>query len=473
MSTANPRKSHLKIGLIYNGRVVEECVVPPGEAVTVGADDRRNTIGFPAERTPVSVELFTGGAEGWVLQADSCRRVRVMADGEVQPTGAGASVPLPEDAQGRLQLGGLTVVFRCVERPNGVARAALPKDVEQTPTGLLDRSVLAVLVLAVVATAGLTGWFEFGEWPQQKENPTLQPNQQFATIESRQAMPVEPPEPEPESEPEDDAAQAAAPTNDSAEMQPPRPPADAEPAEAESDPAPAETTVAEEESAPPAEETSNAESPSGSETNRREVAEGTILEADMEAIGSLTEDGEMERRTEQAFNGASERESRPGGSSGGRPATAGGDSEETGRAVGGGELNPSELSERAEQHRESTDRQEVRVSTRQPIEPRDPEKLDKCVDRRAMSRAFRRRAQRLQGCYERLLKKNPSAGGKINVAVSVGAGGRVTGVRATTDSVGGGVAGCVARELATLSFERTCDSGTVEFRKSFVFSPGR
>ena len=339
----------------------------------MGADDRRNTIGFPAERTPVSVELFTSEPGGWRLSADKCRRVRVLADGEVQPIGgresshSSASIALDEGAQGRLQLGGLTVVFRCVARPNGVARAALPRDVEQNPAGVLDRSLLAVLVLAVAATAGLTGWFEFGEWPQPKEDPTLQPNQQFATIEPREAAPMMPPEPKPELEPEEQSGPAA------------RPEPTAEP---EAEPAKPEPTEAEVATTEP--EADRAPEPTGSsDSNRREVAEGgkpegTILDAELDEIRAMANGGEVSQEERQAFNGASRRGEEAGSSGSRRPTTAANDSDgESGRAVGGGPIEQSDTARRAQQHRESTDREEVAVSARQPIEPRDIVKNDR------------------------------------------------------------------------------------------------
>ena len=141
----------------------------------------------------------------------------------------------------------------------------------------------------------------------------------------------------------------------------------------------------------------------------------------------------------------------------------------TGSAVGGVELGRSSGASKASEG----------VGTGQKVEEK---KVKAKVDLRgqtqtvggqldgdAISKALQLRSSAFQACYERELKKNPKANGKVVVMFVIGGAGRVTSSKSTTDSVGGGTGDCVAEVIGKIKFPSP-KGGDVTVNKSFVFS---
>lgn len=82
--------------------------------------------------------------------------------------------------------------------------------------------------------------------------------------------------------------------------------------------------------------------------------------------------------------------------------------------------------------------------------------------------------QRYQGqlnrCYEKQLKKDSSAKGKVRVVFTIGKAGRVGDVSVASETVGGGVGACVASVVTGLRFPKP-EGGEVQVQRTFVFVP--
>src|SRR5690606_36531179 len=112
-----------------------------------------------------------------------------------------------------------------------------------------------------------------------------------------------------------------------------------------------------------------------------------------------------------------------------------------------------------------------------PLRIQDPsDVIGGTLDNKAISTAIRRRQAAIQSCYERELRRNNSAGGRIVVNFTVtarGSRGAVSQARAVVDDVGGGVGQCVANEIKNLRGLPAPDGGDVIINMPFVFQPGQ
>jgi hypothetical protein len=128
MATVNPPKV-LRIGIIVDGKIVQERLIKLGEAVTIG-DNPKNTfplkgLKLPKQDWPVFVykggkyhlnftEVMKGkvGAGGSVAGLDKLRQ-----DPSVEKDGNAWRLPLAESDRGKVSVGDVTVLFQFVSPP--------------------------------------------------------------------------------------------------------------------------------------------------------------------------------------------------------------------------------------------------------------------------------------------------------------------------------------------------------------------
>ena len=111
-----------------------------------------------------------------------------------------------------------------------------------------------------------------------------------------------------------------------------------------------------------------------------------------------------------------------------------------------------------------------------PIKIQDPSDMaGGTLDNKSVSTAIRRRQGAIQACYERELRKNNQAGGRVVVNFTIaarGSRGVVSQAKAVVDDVGGGVGKCVAKEIEGLRGLPAPEGGDVIINMPFVFQPG-
>jgi len=119
----------LRIGIILDGKIVQERLIKAGTSVSVG-ESARNTFVFPKTHLPsAEFNLFTARGGKYYLQLTQAMRGKISARGSVQaldkvrqdPTltkqGGNLMVPLSGDSRGKIGVDGVTVLFQFVAPP--------------------------------------------------------------------------------------------------------------------------------------------------------------------------------------------------------------------------------------------------------------------------------------------------------------------------------------------------------------------
>lgn len=115
----------LRVGVIRNGKIVEERILPGRLPVTIGTEPR-NTLAVPGAQLPGSVPLFSWhgdrcvlafgqGAQGMIRGAQGGVDLpALVAQGLAARQGAGYVVPIREDQTGKLVLGDVTILWQFI-----------------------------------------------------------------------------------------------------------------------------------------------------------------------------------------------------------------------------------------------------------------------------------------------------------------------------------------------------------------------
>src|SRR5207302_291718 len=104
---AQPQAKVLRVGMLVEGRIVEERIVKTGDFEVEGATFQRTTDGYRLH--------WTNGAKG-----------RIAAGGRIVDLAGQGSIALGEDARGKIVVGRVTLLFQLVEPPPAQARPQLP-----------------------------------------------------------------------------------------------------------------------------------------------------------------------------------------------------------------------------------------------------------------------------------------------------------------------------------------------------------
>lgn len=114
----------LRLAVVQHGRVVEERLLKRRARVTAGPTEKSLLVvlGLPRE-----VTLFEPTASGYSLVSSAHVRGRVVNHGGARDVGADTGfIPLDDVSRGKLELGGVTVLFQMVAAPPVQPRPQLP-----------------------------------------------------------------------------------------------------------------------------------------------------------------------------------------------------------------------------------------------------------------------------------------------------------------------------------------------------------
>lgn len=471
MSTQKkPVQRILRVGLFQNKNCIEERLIHTRKAVTIGQDLKKNTFVVPASKLPRTYQLFDVKDGEYVLNftKDMTGRVSVgdskpleleelVKMNKAQKSGDGYALKITEKTYGRVAFenGGeeVAILFQFVKPPPPRTPPVLPASMRG---GLLFALVGATTLLittfiSAFLQVGFVAFVLAKDWPQPKDIDYVMPDR-FVSImvdekpEPIEAEPIETEEGDgPGEEVEDDGPSE------------PAPKADDEPKAA--------PKTAEERAAADAE-------------RKRRLAEEVQNKTILGQIGALSSEGgslidslsEGAGRTsmEEAFaNSAGIATNVAGAEQSGLRTSGSSDADGKGSAVGMGELKGLAGASKAEKGVDTGKQAEKKVKVK--LNLKTPEKMvGGKLDSNSVSDVIRRRQAAIQRCYEREIKNNPSASGKVVVSFTIGTIGRVTSAKAVEDSVGGGVGTCVAGVVKGFRFPRP-EGGEVIVNKTFVF----
>jgi TonB family protein len=459
----------LRVGVIQNGKIVEERIIRKRETVTVGGSERNhfviNTAGLPAR-----FELFQLVGSDYILNFTPTMSGRVglpagvqtleqlRTSGAARNAGSHWQVKLNDSARGKVVVGDVTLLFQFVTPPPVQPRPQLPAAARGGFAKSIDWVFTAFVMFSFMTHFGFVVYLENADWPI--ETGIAAVPDEFIDLVMREEPPPEP-EVVDETAPAEDAPaeEAKAPTKEPAKQAEPDKGPSKEPTEKAAGPDNA------------AKEAAVAEATARMAEEAAASAEALLLGAlgaqgggalnDVLAGGAVT--GNAEDVLAQAAgvgvatnaSGGTLRQ-RSGGGNGTRTAglgslqTAGG-----GGPVGeGGAIGEKQIKAR-------------------PVEfSGDDVGGTGEFDAKLVTAEVKKRLRAIQICYEQELRRNPALQGKVTVEFTIEQSGTVSKATATANTTNdAAVASCVVDTVKRFRFTPGPEGGSVTYSYPFVFAP--
>lgn len=438
----------LRVGVLVDGRIVEERVLPRRAAIQIGTDERNDVV-VRTRALPPRFTMFEPAGDRWVLHVPEGANGRVAGRGGMHDLAAlrerqVRSVGLEPGARGKVSIGGVTLLFQLVPPPPVQVRPQLPASARSGFFRQVDWLFTAFATMSLLAHFGFVIFLENADWSV---------SEPLAETEARIAMLIFPepePPPDPMVPPEDttdaDTTDTSHPVADDTNPNPvtgPRRPR----------PGPAQPSIDRDAIAQEASDAAIALLGSIGPGSFSNLLEGGMP---MESQARLFDDIHS---TSVASNDPGTMRTRDRGGDG--PT---GDISSLRRSGDGTET---------QQRDEGTPVREHIITIANP----DPDEIDPIgdgeFDSRQVVAAIRRRVPRIQACYEHIIGA-VGVDGKITVAFTIEEAGSVSRLRVIENTAQSEqLAGCVTRNLSGLRFNPGPTGGSVSYSYPFVFTAQR
>ena len=451
-----PEHKILRIGIIHNGRIVEERLIPAGQGVTVGDSSKCTVVitggDLPRKRFELFVEKnghydlnFTKSMHGKVSVAENIQTLASLAQkGTAKKRGDHFTLSLSEKNRGKVYVGDHTILFQFVTPPPQPARART-SDFRAFRWDDVDWVFLAILLLSALLHTAAVIWIE------SQPPPKTMRLEDFPDRFVRLMLPKEQPEPEPEPTADEGEGEAADKADEATPADEPEP----------EDDGGAEETPEEQP------ETKEARDTRINETAAQQgilAIIGTAGDSSTsEAVADLLSDASsLSDDVGKALANSSgvaigRRDSDQSGLRGG-----GGD----GSAAGIGDLAGAEGGAGGAVTKKKTELK-GNVGTGKAEISSSPE------DTASISRTMKRYTGRIKQCYERQLKGDPDLKGKVTVSFEIDTEGNVSGVGIEENSTGNAeLANCIKREIGRIRFVPAPADDVEVAGYPFILAPG-
>ena len=448
----------LRIGLIKDGKIIEERVIRDRKTVSVGSSEKNHFIvsetGMPARFDLFQLvgndyilnftEDMSGrvGLPGGVAQLDQLR-----TSGQARNAGTHYQVKLNESSRGKIVIGGLTLLFQFVEPPPVTPRPQLPAAVRGGFVAGIDWLFTAFVVFSYMTFFGFVIYLEHADWEIQTGIDQMPESLARLIFEE----PVPPPEPE----------ETDMPTEETDEGDEPEEVADSSSSSSSSD--------SSDSSGESQDINTNAEARARIAQEAASAAEALVLGAlgedgalaDVLAGGAVT--GDAESVLAQAAgvgvaqgSGGGTLRTRSGGGGSGEGMGLGGLA--AGMSVGMSVMTGSVT--------------EMAVSGRINLGGGGDIGGSGDFDASIVVRTIRARLRAITRCYETELRRDPTLAGKVTVRFTIVERGTVSNATATENTTGSpAVANCVVAAIRRFRFNPGPEGGSVDFSYPFVFAP--
>ncbi len=451
----------LRIGVIQNGKIVEERVMMKRETVSVGTSERATFVVF-AQGLSSKFEVFQLVGDDYILNFTPEMHGRVgMPEGvkeleELRSTGAARQsgqvwqIKLNDNSRGKIVIGDTTLLFQFVAKPPVAPRPQLPSAAQSGVIKSIDWVFTAFLLLSFMSHFGFVVYLENADWPLDK-GMDFDPNSLAARL-----IFEAPPEPETKESTEEATDKG----KEAAEEAKPQP----KQSKKEDSPGPAKDR-----------------GESSAETQARIVEEASQA-AEQLLLGALSS-GELGGAFADVLRGGvpvgnaedvlaqAQGVGVANGASGGVLRTRSGGGQ--GSGVGGlGGLARAGGDGATAQQGEGGAVVERRVTGMTSVGSGGDIGGSGDFDSQLVAREIRKRLGQIKSCYERELRRNPTLSGKVSVEFTIQESGSVSGAKAVENSTGdAAVASCVVGVISRFRFNPGPEGGSVNFRYPFVFEP--
>lgn len=156
---AGPRPRILRIGILLGDTFIEERLLRERTTVTVG-QSTKNTFSIPIEGLPKAWPLFALEGDRYVLKFSKKMDGRVAQGGKprslaslresAQRTDDHWSLPLKDNARGKIELGEMRLLFQFVAAPPLQPRPRLPASVRGTLADRIDPRLALILAISIL-----------------------------------------------------------------------------------------------------------------------------------------------------------------------------------------------------------------------------------------------------------------------------------------------------------------------------------
>ena len=174
MSVSRSTAEHrfLRVGIVYDGRIVEERVLAQLDDVTIGTSPRSTFI-VPWDEVPRRWRLFEARGGRRVLHlagnmaariADGAAVTRVDARGGQAP--ATQPIALADRARGKVTFGDTTVLFQLLRPPPWRPRPQLPPSIRRRLMAEVDRWFALCLALTALLHVLVVVYLRQVDWPR-------------------------------------------------------------------------------------------------------------------------------------------------------------------------------------------------------------------------------------------------------------------------------------------------------------------
>jgi outer membrane biosynthesis protein TonB len=467
--SSKPSQKILRIGVIQNGKIVEEKLVRQSKTITIGSDfGRKNELVVPASGLPKSFKLFEFKSGSYYLRFKNQWDGRVslgdrvgtlselVSNGQAKREGDEAVIKLNPASRGKVKFGDVTVLFQFVTPPPPKKKPVLPASMRGGWIKGVEPILVMMIAISAILQIGTVVWLENTDFPELEQDDMVVEDR-FVRI-MKPEKEEEPPEPDEPKQKADGEGEAEETEEKKAEKKPKKekkPEKEAKKDKKEMTP----------------EERAKAEA-----ERRRRMTEKVRNKTIVGKLGAISDgpggmedpfsDGAGATSMDKAFEGTkgvtADATGEKDGISGGAA-----DADGTGASAGIGDLEGGKAAEKAEaadastgEKQEKTVKANIRGGSQQQVGMGQ-------LDAGSISSVIRRRQSAIQNCYERVLKTNPKAGGKLVLQFTIGTRGRVTSTSVKSDISGGSVGGCASRAVKRWRFPRP-KGGEVTVSKSFV-----
>lgn len=450
----------LRVGIIQNGRLVEERLLRRRDRVTLGQSPR-NTFVLPSAGLPRSLMLFDVRDGRYRLHFRSGLNGKLSVDGAVldfralreqklaRKVGDGYVVTVPENGRGKVVIDDVTVLFQFVVPPPAPTAARLPSSMRAGWSRFVDWPFVTALIGSMVVQVFSITFIVSQDYP---EPPTGIDALDDRFVSMLIAEPDEPEVPEEKEEPVDEKQKEK-----KKEPEPEKAPEPEKKPEKKPEPKTAEEIAKR-----------NAED---MRRMQKAVKEKTILgvigtvggEGPGQFVNTL-QDGAARVAMDEAFDGT-------------RGIAIGGTADAEGRQVGAEAGSVAGIDDGALQARPrkavETEKKSAEVDVRGSVAVKSPTESFGTgdLDLKAVTQVVRRRTSAVKGCYEKQLKRTPDLAGKVKIQFTILESGRVSEVEVRENTTGNDDVGqCIIARVKRWRFPKP-QGGSVTVSFPFVFAP--
>lgn len=442
----------LRIGIVQNGKIVEERLVRKRADVTIG-QSAKNTFVVPASSAlPKSFTLFSLDGAGYGLNFSDGMDGRIAFDqstapqalaqvrSKAQKRGDFYHMPLPDKSRGKVIIGDLTVLFQFVTPPPMAPRPQLPPSVRGSITQNLDWMMIGVAAVSFIGHLGFVIYLRQIDWPRKPDIEEI-PDRFVQMIVQKKEEPKKEAKVDPNGDKKDDKkAEKKAEKSEKKESKPRDPEAEARAA------AERRARLAEKVASMGALKILGARGDGGSLMDTLRGGDpGGDADKVFANVGGVGVAGQ---------NGVGLGNARGAGGTGNAKGIDGL------RATGPGNVSTGE-----------------RTAERGPkgiVKDSAPVDVDGTLDANVITNTIRSRKSAIIACYERALKRNPNLGGKVELQFTISGVGKVTAAEIGTDTMHDDeVNSCMTSTVRSWRFPAPEGGGEVRFSYPFVFTASK